>query len=1031
MKIKSHRIPVWVLYSLCFAVLATLSFGVLHLAGRTFIWDMDGIAQHYPIMHEFQRLLHQGGISNLAGWSWTYGIGADKLTTLAYYVLGDPFAYVLALLPNRLLEAGFGWMVIARLYASGLAFLALAHNNHFRPGSQLLGAVTYVFSGYALMIGYHHPFFLLPMISFPLLLVGINRILQGRSWTLLGVMTGLTILSNFYFAYVLGLGCLIYIVIRYVHCRQEGTLKIRPLQVISRSLLAALGGLLLSGVLLVPSALMMLNSTRTGGVFANGLKLYPLSYYLKLGNSILTTGDPLNYWVILGLSGLTFLGCVYVLVHWRDYRYLAGTLVAIGLGLLIPAVAAVFNVFSTPSNRWLLLAAVPFSLATMILFDHLRALTVRDGWWLGGSALGLLVLVYVGNGLIFNNPPRNFVTYGFLLVTTLLLVASVGVQSRWLLRVLCVVVGLNVIGNAWGYYNVNAGGRAAQQLRQGDATAYLADYFDGAEQHVDSSSAFSRINVTPAYNVFQTVGNNMTMAHQLRGVMSYFSVQNGSVGQFSKDLQNAQYAMNAPLGQGDNRSTLNHLLGVKTLFTREDQVAKGAAIPYGYQVQRTVYPEKAVYGLSNGTGTQLVTTNLNVPLVYSQPQAVTPAQWHRLSAVDRERSLTQAAVVAETKGVRSADYQSPKRILKYQVKADTTQVIDSVNKTIRYRLGQAAAGQKAILNGKQKQTYGPNIANPKLKTNKLGKISQADVDKYGPLVKLDQNRSALAYVLGQNKRLVKRDRTANKTGLHLLSSDAQGKQLTYELTIDKPQRTKGTELYLQLDGISSHRESAREKVQSSANTAILGGQPRPAMTKINNWRSALLNQDMGSYWITVSANGATKNFTQLGIDNLSDYEPRTKALLNLGYAKKARKTIKITFHTTKAIKIKSAKLIAMPFNRNYDRQIRKLQRRGLTQQHVTDNQVTGRLATREASVLTTSIPYTPGWHLTVDGHPTKTMKVNEGFVGARLSAGNHRIKLTYRTPGLRWGIWLTVAGALLLVVAAVWHYVWRPIPHRH
>lgn len=1031
MKIKSYRIPVWVVYSLCFAVLATMSFGILSLAGRTFIWDMDGIAQHYPIMQEFQRLLHQDGLSGLAGWSWTLGVGADKLTTLAYYVLGDPFAYVLALLPSKWLEAGFGYMVVARLYASGLAFLVLAHEYRFRSESQLMGALTYAFTGYSLMIGYHHPFFLLPMISFPLLLVGINWILRGRSWALLGTMTGLTILSNFYFAYILGLGSLIYILIRYAHVRRLGTLKIRPLQVVLRSLYAAVGGLLLSGILLVPSALMMLNSTRTGGLFANGLKLYPLSYYLKLGNSILTTGDGLNYWVILGLSSLTFLGCVYVLVHWRDYRYLAGTLVAIGLGLLIPAVAAFFNVFSTPSNRWLLLASVPFALATMIFYDHLTQLTARDGWWLGGSALGLLIVVYVGNGLIFDNPPRNFVVYGFLLVTTLLVVASIAVQSRALLRVIWLVVGLNLIGNAWGYYNVEAGGRADQQLRQGDATAYLTDYFDGAEQGIHPGKTFSRVNVTPSYNVFQTVGNNMTMAHQLPGVMSYFSVQNGSVGRFSEALQDAQYAMNSPLGQGDNRSTLDHLLGVKTIFTREDQLAQGAAIPYGYHAQKHVYPEQAVYGLSNGTGTQLLTTKLNVPLVYTQTHALTDWQWRQLSAVDRERSLTQAAVVKQNKTVQSADYQSPKHTLKYHVEADTTKVIDSRNKTIPYRLAQAAAGQKAILNSKQSQTYGPNVADPQLETDENGKISRADVKKYGPLVKLQQNQSALAYVLGRNRQILKRDRQANRTGLHRLSSDAQGKQLTYTLTIDQPQRTKGAELYLQLKGISSRRQTAQEKVQEKANTAILGGQPRPTLTKIDNWRDALLNPDMGSYWITATTNNAAKNFTQLGIDNLSDYEPRTTALLNLGYSSHARKTVKVTFHTAKTIKFKSAKLVAMPFNRHYDRQIKKLQKRGLQHQRITANKVTGQLKTSQASILTTSIPYTPGWQLTVDGQPMKTIKVNEGFVGARLKAGHHRIKLTYHTPGLQVGVWLTALGVVVLLIAAAWHYIWRPIPHRH
>ncbi|MCF7522784.1 YfhO family protein [Levilactobacillus brevis] len=73
------------------------------------------------------------------------------------------------------------------------------------------------------------------------------------------------------------------------------------------------------------------------------------------------------------------------------------------------------------------------------------------------------------------------------------------------------------------------------------------------------------------------MGNNMTMSHGLHGIMSYFSVQNGYVGQFSRDLGNAEYAMNAPMGQADGRTTLTQLLGVKYLFARTDQVTNHAA----------------------------------------------------------------------------------------------------------------------------------------------------------------------------------------------------------------------------------------------------------------------------------------------------------------------------------------------------------------------------------------------------------------------------------------------------------------------
>ncbi|AKP64186.1 glycosyltransferase [Levilactobacillus koreensis JCM 16448] len=1021
MKFKNHRLPVWLLYTASFVVIATLSFGVLSLAGRTFIWDMDGIAQHYPIMHEFQRLLHHGGLGSLTGWSWTFGIGADKLTTLAYYVLGDPFAYLLALLPTKMLETGYGWMVIARLYVSGLAIIPLAKQYHFRPSSQWLGALAYAFTGYSLMVGVHHPFFLLPMIFFPLLLVGINRILEGHSWTLLGLITGITVLSNFYFAYILGLGSLIYLLIRWRHCQTAGTLKIKGWQVLLRSILAAVGGLLVSGILILPSALMMLSSTRTNGTFANGLTLYPISYYLQLGNTVLTTGNALNYWAVLGISSLSFLGCIYVLRHFRTYRYLAGTLVLCAVGLLFPAVAAFFNVFSTPSNRWLLLVAVPVTLALMTLFDHFNELEPRDGWWLLGGSLALLLVVYAGNGFIFNNDARNFVSYGFLLVVTLLAVASSRVPSRWLKLLAGLVVGLNLISNAWGYTDVNVTSRANQQLRQGDATRYMQGYFDHADRDIAQGNNFSRVSSTSAYNLFQTVGNNMTMAHQLRGVMSYFSVQNGAVGAFSKDVQNAQFAMNSPLGQLDGRSSLNHLLGVKELFTRQDQLDEKTALPYGYHVTKKDYPEVPVYSLSNGTGTRILKTSLNLPLVYSQPKILTSYQWDQLDAVDKERSLTQAAVVDSGKGLTQANYQSPKKVLDYTVAVDQKPVIDSANKVVSYRLAQAAAGQKSILNSKQRKTYGPKITVPKIETDSDGLMSKANKDKYASAVKLEQNQQALDYVLGQNKRILANNQAINKTGLHQMTSDAQGHRLTYTLTLDQPQLAQGAELYLEIDGISSEQLNAQRTVQQKANSAILGGQPRPTTTKINNWRNALLNPDLGSFWLTARTRNQSKSFAQMGVDKLSDYEPRRHALMNLGYSKAVRKTVKVTFHSTHQINFKSVRLVAMPFRSSYNQQIRRIQRRGLRAERVTNNRVSGTLKMKEAGIMTTSMPYSSGWRLTVDNRPVKTLEVNAGFVGAQLTAGKHQIVLAYETPGLWLGIDLTITGLVGLLIFAIIH----------
>lgn len=1031
MKIAHHQWPLWVLYTLAFVVIAAFSFGVFIMANRTLIWNMDGVTQHYPLMLEFHRLLAKSGLAGVTGWSWTLGLGADQLTTLAYYVLGDPFAYLLALLPTHLMETGYGWFIILRLYASGLAFLVFVRGYAFKPLSQLVGALTYAFAGYSLMIGVHHPFFIMPMIWLPLLFWGIDRVLRGQGWATLGVLTGLTVLSNFYFAYILGLGSLIYAVIRYWDLRQQGRVMVKRGRLIGRLLLAAAAGLLLAGILLVPSILMMLGSTRTGTIFANGLWLYPASYYLKLGNAVLTTGNALSYWAVLGMTGFSFLGCVYTLVHWKRQRALAGTLVLVAIGLIFPAVAAFFNVLSTPSNRWLLLATIPFGLATMVLMDHVTALTPVDRWWLTGSTAALLAIVYLSNGFVFSNPARNLITYGLLLAMTVVLVGSAQQPPRVTLVLVGGLLGLNLINNAWGYYNPNASQQATQQLRKGDATKYIQDYYDGAERSLQRERTFSRVNTSPNFNLFRTVGNNMEMAHNLHGIMSYFSVQNGAVGQFSRDIQNSAYAMNSPIGQGDNRSTLNHLLGVKTIFAREDQVANHAALPYGYRATKKVYPEQSVYGLSNGEGTQKLTTSLAFPLVYTQPQALTERQWRRLSPVNRERSLTQGAVTpTKVAGVDKTAYRSPARQLGYTVTADAVPVIDSPNKVVQYRLQQALAGQKKGLNDKQLDLYGRSLQLPQLPVDQNGLISAKNEQKYAQQVQLNHNRTALDRVLTANQQILQDTATMNQRGLRQMTSDAQGHQIKYTLTLKRPKRAQGTELYLALDGISAKRLTTAAQLKDQDNTSILGNTPRSDLTKLNDWRTAVRNPDMGDYWLRVKTRNNTTSFSQFGIDNLSDYEPKHQMLLNLGYSKQRRQTIDLTFNATRQIDFKSVKLIAMPYGAAYNRRVHALQQRGLKNATVSANRVTGNLHTTRTSIMTTSIPYSKGWRLKVDSQSVKTRRVNDGFVGAKLTAGVHHIQLTYRTPGFILGSWLSGIGFVILAIAGSWRW-WHWPQRRH
>ena len=62
--------------------------------------------------------------------------------------------------------------------------------------------------------------------------------------------------------------------------------------------------------------------------------------------------------------------------------------------------------------------------------------------------------------------------------------------------------------------------------------------------------------------------------------------------------------------------------------------------------------------------------------------------------------------------------------------------------------------------------------------------------------------------------------------------------------------------------------------------------------------------------------------------------------------------------------------------------------------------------------------YDPGWTATVDGRPTSMVRTNGFMRGVPIPAGDHKIELAYRTPGLQLSVGLSLAGLLLWLALA-------------
>ena len=84
----------------------------------------------------------------------------------------------------------------------------------------------------------------------------------------------------------------------------------------------------------------------------------------------------------------------------------------------------------------------------------------------------------------------------------------------------------------------------------------------------------------------------------------------------------------------------------------------------------------------------------------------------------------------------------------------------------------------------------------------------------------------------------------------------------------------------------------------------------------------------------------------------------------------------------------------------------------LNKSDLADDAVTTKVSVKTPRVLATTIPYSSGW--SAKGYDLQ--KINNGFIGIPLHSGQNNIQLTYETPGLTIGRWLSLIGIVLFVL---------------
>lgn len=648
-------------YSGCFLVIALLIYSVFYWNGKTFVWTSDGIPQHFNALvyyrswlREILRNLFVEHRLEIPMWNMDIGYGADIITTMHYYVLGDPLALLSVLVPKETwMDEFYSLLILLRIYLAGLTFSYYCFYRGNEKFPTLMGALLYAFSFWTIQGAVRHPYFMNPLIYFPLILVGVEKIFERKRARLYILMLAVSVISNFYFGYMICFMVLGYCVARYLMI--HGSIRVRELALWVGRFLGYTGiALLLSAVILVPVVLCLFSAGRFQSGRAIPL-LYPSSYYGWLIPAVLTGSA--GYWNCMGYTafGVT---AIFVLFLQKKRRTVYKICLLLMLGcMLLPYAGHVLNGFSYETNRFVWAGAMLVSYLVVKIWPEIGTLTTKQK-----KGFAAAVIVYTAVCLFVE---KSRMEMALAALVTLLVLACVVICRESLIRTEKVFRGIMLAGlmgclvlQGFYQYSPEEENYLATFSGNNEPLASLTDWSAtsaAAGIEDDSVWRYDQYGTTRWYNESLQLG--------VHGVSSYWSLSESSYGQFQREMylnQDLDYRYTSL----DGRSFLDALASVKYFG-----VASGAEayLPYGYRnnvVTRWTGQdaEKAGQAEAQGGNTAgLDAAKISVyendcwlPLGYTYDRWISREEYEELTVTEKQQALLQG-IVLEDSGLEAAE----------------------------------------------------------------------------------------------------------------------------------------------------------------------------------------------------------------------------------------------------------------------------------------------------------------------------------------------------------------------------------------
>ena len=655
MKKNNRKVQFFWCYTLGFLLCAAGIYAYFIIQGRSLIVSGDGWKQHFTAfvyLGQYGRTVLRTLLTEhqlvLPQWNFSLGYGGDILTTLHYYVIGDPLDLLSVVCPTRYAAYLYSFLSLLRLYLAGLGFGAFCwYKKQGTPLSKAVGSVCYVFFTYSFLMVARHPFFALPMVYLPLLLLGVEQVLAKRRPYLFIFIVFLASISNFYFFYMLAIITAIYTVFRLCCLYDRHSAK----QAVSRLLAVtmwAMLGVLMSAIVLLPVILAFVYSNRTADYQFNWL--YNADFYKNFLSAYFTSSKELSNQTFLGFNAIAFPAiCLLFFKRKPEEKNLRILFIFSTILLLVPAFGWLLNALSYATNRWVWAYSLLVAYIVTTQWNKLRHITIGQAT----ACIGALALYSLIAIPLMNTDTRNIgvsVLLAFLLIVLCALTPKFKKKHMATAMVL-VLVFTSFTGNAAYFYSSHGSSYTSKFVTYDQVSKKLkntdAKKVKKAAKSDDSFYRYSGSNLV----------YNTDLLAKTHSTSFYWSLQNPNIAQFINETE-------LPARENYMYKDLN------------DSAALQALAGVKYYVQKNGNADEAPYGFTAFKNKVFQSSNA-LPLGYTYDSAITRANYEKLSALEKQQAMLQGVVLNKVPtGTKETAMTFSDKSLPYTITADDNVAVE-------------------------------------------------------------------------------------------------------------------------------------------------------------------------------------------------------------------------------------------------------------------------------------------------------------------------------------------------------------------